>query len=61
MYFYTKYNKKLCESEKKGSWKHEWHSVASVPYMHNKEGEWVSFENEESLEKKVYYILKLIV
>jgi len=36
------------------TWTFEWDDLASVPYMYNNKNEWVSFENEKSLRKKVF-------
>jgi GH18 family chitinase len=44
---------KLCDALEGNDWKVEWVPKASVPYMYNNRSEWVSFENEESLRKKV--------
>ena len=49
----TWYKFKVCEKRKRGSWKTEWVTNANAPYMYNDDGEWISFENKESLSKKV--------
>lgn len=35
------------------SWAQEWDQSAGVPFIHNENNEWISFENEKSLRKKV--------
>ena len=38
------------------TWTLDWDDAASVPYMYNNKNEWVSFENEKSLRKKVNFL-----
>ena len=35
------------------SWIQEWDQSASVPFIYNEHNEWISYENEKSLRKKV--------
>lgn len=35
--------------------KEEWQAMGMMPYAYNDDGEWVCFENEASLAKKVRY------
>ncbi|CAF0742069.1 unnamed protein product [Brachionus calyciflorus] len=48
-------NYELCDLRKKGNWKEKWHPLAQVPFMFD-ETQWVSFENEESLAKKIDFV-----
>lgn len=52
----------LCEATKHGKWTEKWHPLAQVPFMYL-QNEWISYENKESLAKKVkfsfYFVKKL--
>ena len=37
--------------------KEEWQPLGMMPYMYNEAGEWVCFENEESLANKIEYVI----
>lgn len=50
----------LCECRKKGTWKESWQALAMAPYMSSADNEWVSYENEESLSKKVFEIFIIL-
>ncbi|RNA25654.1 acidic mammalian chitinase isoform X2, partial [Brachionus plicatilis] len=45
----------LCEATKHGQWTEKWHPLAQVPFMYH-QTEWISYENKESLSKKIEFV-----
>lgn len=48
----------ICDLHRKrrAKWKIQWSEDAQAPFCYNSDGEWISYENEESLSKKIDYV-----